>query len=304
MYIVCINGASASGKSNLAHLTEQAFLEKNISCQKISMDNYYHERPKYKKAKFFRATTNFDTPAMLRLDLLKENLLRLHHGKAITNRVFDFSSNRYSATEITHQPSEIVIIEGLFAALFAKSLPVELAHYKVHVQTNDYLNLLHRRSVRDTQERGRANKAEVLNYERKHVGAGFLQYTAKNATGSDLYVENNALPKGSSENFILKEAAQTIVEAFQTQAIPTTTGHLAKTLQQRVIESHHVAATMTDRAPCFEGPLQKSFSGVFGEPKSHYPATEMESCTIKRKLELSTVNNNEAVESLRRSRRL
>lgn len=75
MICIIIGGASASGKTFLSEELLKAFRTNSISSQLINMDNYFHERPENIDSDLFRKITNFDTPSMLHLQQLSQDLM-------------------------------------------------------------------------------------------------------------------------------------------------------------------------------------------------------------------------------------
>lgn len=119
MFFVIIGGASGSGKTGLSHQLLTKLKEIGVDVQILNMDDYYHEIPDGANSEEFRENTNFDTPAMLYLDLLQEHIAELNKGKSIRKPLFDFKSNRRIGEETIH-PSDVIVMEGIFAQYFYK----------------------------------------------------------------------------------------------------------------------------------------------------------------------------------------
>lgn len=202
MICIIIGGASASGKTFLSEELLKELRKNDISSQLINMDNYFHERPQEDNdPDLYRQITNFDTPSMLHLQQLSDDLMTLNKGQSVDQKTFEFKTNRYKKNDLDDyllqriDPSEVVIIEGIFAQYFANNyLSPELAIISVNVANSSYPNIIKARIQRDTAPApfGRGlNKEQVLTNEHKFVGPGFYQYTAKNTPGSDIYVLND-----------------------------------------------------------------------------------------------------------------
>lgn len=220
MICIIIGGASASGKTFLSEELLKELEKNNISSQLISMDNYFHEIPDNIDLDLFRKTTNFDTPTMLNLHQLSQDLITLNNGHSFNQKTFEFKTNRYKTNEqgeYIHDeihPSEVIIIEGIFAQYFANTfLSSELATISINIATSNYADIIKTRIQRDTITRG-FNKEQVLKNEHKFVGPGFYQYTAKHTPGSDVYVLNDHENK-DEEPISFASILQQIMEAVR-----------------------------------------------------------------------------------------
>jgi uridine kinase len=265
MIFVFIGGASGSGKTGLSKHVLNQLIESGVSAQVLNMDDYYHERPLHVNVEEFRKHTNFDTPDMLHLDLFRDHLAALSKGNSITKPLFVFATNRREGEEVI-KPSEVIIVEGIFAQYFYKNfLPVDLAAFSVNVATDNYLDIVERRIKRDIEHRGRA-RADCLKQEQEYVGPGFLKYTASSSTGSDLYVLNGHKDGEEEQHLALIAEATEIIAALEKlrrEAMPDK--RPTPKVQEMVAKSHLVAGTLFNPRK-FEG----HFSGVFGNYKGNY----------------------------------
>lgn len=203
MIFVLIAGASASGKTTFAQILLDELQQDSISCQLINMDNYYKERDvsSYPDLALFLQEPKFYLPTNLCLQQLSDDLASLTQGQPFYQKTFDFTTNLYKRNEQGEcilnkiEPSDIIIMEGLFAQHFANEyLPMDYPRISVNMASSSYLNIIKARLERDTASRplGRERTAkQVRTNECNIVGPVFFQYTAKNATGSDVYVVNN-----------------------------------------------------------------------------------------------------------------
>lgn len=192
MLFVIIGGASASGKTGLANELLAQLNAQEIHAQKLNMDDYYHEIPDGVDISKYRVETNFDTPDMLDLDLFRSHLIQLNKGNPIKKSCFCFATNkRVEGAEEVVNPSEVLIIEGVFAQYFyQKYMPDDLATFTINVTTESYKDLLARRVERDLEQKRKDKKEDVITQELRFVGPGFLRYIASQTVGSDLYVIN------------------------------------------------------------------------------------------------------------------
>jgi len=144
-YLIGIAGPSGSGKSFLARHLKGA-----LGAEVLELDRYYRDLSHLPPAE--RAQVNFDAPEALEHELLIEQASLLRKRKAVELPVYDFATHtRTGRTELL-QPSEVVIVEGLFT-LHWPGLR-DLLDTKVYVDLHDELCLA-RRTVRDVRERGR-----------------------------------------------------------------------------------------------------------------------------------------------------
>ena len=269
MIFVFIGGASGSGKTGLSRHILSKLLSTGISAQILNMDDYYHEIPQGVNIEEFRRNTNFDTPDMLHLDLFKQHIVALNQGNSITKPLFVFKTNRREGEEVI-KPSEVIIIEGIFAQYFYKNFwPTELVSLTINVGTESYLDIVDRRIRRDIEQRGRI-RTDSIKQERKYVGPGFLKYTASSSMNADIYI-NNAHKNGAEEQqSILDVAANEVIAQLNQMREKIASGKelqskkLAPNVQEMVAKSHLIAGTLFNRR--FDG----FFSGVFGNFKGEF----------------------------------
>lgn len=269
MFFVIIGGASGSGKTGLSHRLLTKLQDAGISAQILNMDDYYHEIPEGVDLEYFRKNTNFDTPDMLHLDLLQKHIAELNKGKSITKPLFDFKSNHRVGEETVH-PSDVIIMEGIFAQYFYKKYGLsDLPVVTVNITTENYLAVIERRIKRDIEQRGRV-RLEGVKQEKKYVGPGFLKYTASSSVGADVYVCNEHREGSEEQQLMLDTKAAEIVAELNRKRIEIESGkaQLKKTrpnVQEMVAKSHLMAGTLFHPHK-FEG----HFSGVFNDFKGNF----------------------------------
>ena len=203
MIVVMIAGASGSGKTVFSEQLLEQLTRTSHSCQLINLDNYYKERDeqRYPDIDLFRLEPEAYLPTHLNLQQLRDDLTSLAKGQSIYQKEFIFSTNLYKRNAQGEcvlkkiDPSAIVIIEGLFAQHFAHVyLPMEYPRVSVNIASSSYQHLIETRIKRDTAPPplGRQiTREQVINNECHFVGPVFFQYTAKHASGSDVYVLND-----------------------------------------------------------------------------------------------------------------
>jgi uridine kinase len=191
-HIIGVAGPSSSGKSELARQLAMRLPGTGI----VSLDSYYRgidDIPLEERRK-----VNFDHPDSLDWELLHEHLAAISEGRAFDEPVYSFAG--YARTSQTRriEPSEFLIVEGLFV-LYWPELRAML-DTKVYVQTDPAV-CFHRRLRRDVAERGRAPESVREQYERtvRPSAEWFVSPTEKYA---DLVVSGEA-PFERSTNAVL-----------------------------------------------------------------------------------------------------
>jgi uridine kinase len=151
--LILISGGSCSGKTTLAKLLKEEYGHKAVL---ISTDNFYKGIGKVDK---YDGKPNFDHPGAIDFDLLYVAANLLLAGKNCTIPQYDFATHSRLDENITVEPADIVIIEGIFA-LYCESLR-KISELKVFVDC-DVDDMLRRRIARDAEQRGRAVKDIVV----------------------------------------------------------------------------------------------------------------------------------------------
>ncbi|MBQ6335186.1 MAG: uridine kinase [Erysipelotrichaceae bacterium] len=147
--VIGIAGGTCSGKSSIASLLIDEFrYTKSIAI--IKEDDYYKDQSHLPMEE--RAKTNYDHPLAFDFDLMYEHLQKLIAGETIEKPTYDYTvHNRSNINEIVH-PSDVLIIEGLFA-LYTKEIR-DLEDIKIFVDTPADIRFI-RRLKRDVKERAR-----------------------------------------------------------------------------------------------------------------------------------------------------
>ena len=110
--VIGIAGGTCSGKSSIAGILIDEFRYTN-SINIIREDDYYKDQSHLPMEE--RAKTNYDHPLAFDFDLMIDHLNKLIAGETIEKPTYDYTvHNRSNVTEIVH-PSDVLIIEGLFA---------------------------------------------------------------------------------------------------------------------------------------------------------------------------------------------
>ena len=147
--IIGIAGGTCSGKSSIASILVDEFrYTKSINI--IKEDDYYKDQSHLPMEE--RVKTNYDHPLAFDFDLMYDHILALIRGETIEKPTYDYTvHNRSDITEIVH-PSDVIIIEGLFA-LYTKEIR-DFEDIKIFVDTPADIRFI-RRLKRDVKERAR-----------------------------------------------------------------------------------------------------------------------------------------------------
>ena len=147
--VIGIAGGTCSGKSSIAGILIDEFRYTN-SINIIREDDYYKDQSHLPMEE--RAKTNYDHPLAFDFDLMIDHLNKLIAGDTIEKPTYDYTvHNRSNVTEIVH-PSDVLIIEGLFA-LYTREIR-DLEDIKIFVDTPADIRFI-RRLKRDVKERAR-----------------------------------------------------------------------------------------------------------------------------------------------------
>ncbi len=156
--IIGIAGGSASGKTAISRSLKEAFDDTN-SVLIIKMDDYYNDQKHLEMEE--RVKTNYDHPFAFDTRLLVEQLDKLSSYQKICKPVYDFVNHTRSLKYEELEPTDVIIIEGLFVLEEPKIR--ERCDIKVYVDTADDLRFI-RRLVRDVNERGRTLDSIITQY--------------------------------------------------------------------------------------------------------------------------------------------
>lgn len=154
--IVLVGGGTGSGKSTLASNINGRLSDYTTL---ISMDDYYKDQSGVPEAE--RELINYDSPEVVDIELLSNNIAKLRNGESIDEPIYDFATHTRKA-ETTHiESSPVIIIEGIMALRF-ESLR-SMANVKLYVDVDDDERII-RRILRDTSARSRNLESIVYQY--------------------------------------------------------------------------------------------------------------------------------------------
>lgn len=156
--VIGIAGGTCSGKSSIANILIEEFRYTN-SINIFKQDDYYKDQSDMPMEE--RVKTNYDHPLAFDYDLMIDHLYRLVNGEAIEKPTYDYTvHNRSSITEVIN-PSDVIIIEGLFA-LYNQEIR-EIEDIKIFVDTPADIRFI-RRLQRDVSERARTIESITSQY--------------------------------------------------------------------------------------------------------------------------------------------
>lgn len=182
-FVIGICGGSGSGKTTLLKRLSEAFSD--VSTSVFSMDNYYF--PIEKQAVDSNGMINFDLPTALNEMKLSADLERLIEGESIEVKEYFFNAPPDKNVLITIEPSEIIIVEGLF--LFHYQKVFSSLDYSIFVDV-DHKIQLDRRLYRDQETRG-YKRSDILYQWENHVLPCFEKYIAPYRSKSDFIFRND-----------------------------------------------------------------------------------------------------------------
>ena len=170
MLTIGICGASGSGKSTLA---EELRLRIHQPCVLLKQDSYYRDHPDMSFEE--RERINYDEPEAFEHASLRDDLIALRGGKAVTAKDYDYRQHRRCDSGEFIQPADVILLEGIH--VFYDPEVRDLLDFKIFIQVDPDICLL-RRVQRDISERGR------------HVDSVARQYLATVKPMYEQYIRN------------------------------------------------------------------------------------------------------------------
>jgi len=154
--IILIGGGTGSGKSTLASNINGRLSDYTTL---VSMDDYYKDQSAVPEAE--RELINYDSPEVVDIELLGNNIAKLRNGEAIDEPVYDFATHTRKNKTTHVESSPVIIVEGIMALCF-ESLR-SMANVKLYVDVDDDERII-RRILRDTSSRSRNLESIVYQY--------------------------------------------------------------------------------------------------------------------------------------------
>jgi len=182
--IIGICGGSGSGKTTLLKRLRKHF--EDLKPSLFIMDNYYlsiDQQVKDNEGKY-----NFDLPTALDEARLTKDLEKLKRKEEILVKEYHFNSPPDKHVLLTIQPSELIIVEGLF-----------VFHYegvKKHLDYSIFVDVepktqLDRRLYRDQETRGYSREDIIYQWE-NHVKPCYENYLLPYQNEADFVFRNDS----------------------------------------------------------------------------------------------------------------
>ncbi|MDO8507027.1 MAG: hypothetical protein Q7S53_00465 [bacterium] len=123
--VVAVAGGSCSGKSYFCEKLVGALTALNISQTKLMLDDYFRDISDPQLPVGSGGLPLFDSPGSYQEAEIKEHLLALVSNKTVECPVYDLTRNKRSHKEtVSKNPSEVIIVDGLFAIDIVRSTGV------------------------------------------------------------------------------------------------------------------------------------------------------------------------------------
>ena len=202
--IIGICGGSGAGKTTLLKRLCTHFQELKPSI--FSMDNYYY--PIEQQVRDENGIYNFDLPTALDSEKLTEDLRLLKSGQQIVVKEYHFNSPPDKHVLLTTNPSELIIVEGLF--LFYYEEVRRQLDFTIFIDVDPKIQL-DRRLYRDQETRGYTREAILYQWE-NHVKPCYENYLLPYEKEADFNFRNDSR---SDEDFerLIKEISVKMKEA-------------------------------------------------------------------------------------------
>jgi len=159
--VIGVCGGSGSGKTTLIKRLQDEIAHLNPAL--FTMDNYY--LPLENQVLDPNGIVNFDLPTALDEEQLSNDLMRLYEGNAIEVKEYFFNTQPGKNVLLTIQPSDLILVEGLF--LYHYPEVFKLIDWSVYVDV-DSKTQLDRRIYRDQSTRGYKHQEIMYQWE-NHV---------------------------------------------------------------------------------------------------------------------------------------
>lgn len=181
--VIGICGGSGSGKTTLLRRVAEEFSQLNPAL--FTMDNYYH--PIEEQQLDENGIVNFDLPTALNEAQLTSDLRTLVSGKPIEVKEYFFNTTPVKNVLLTIQPSELVLVEGLF--LYHYQAVHSMLDYSVFVDVEHAIQL-DRRIYRDQDNRG-YKRSDIIYQWDNHVMPCYESYIAPHVSKADFHFRND-----------------------------------------------------------------------------------------------------------------
>ena len=181
--VIGIAGGTGAGKTTVARLVGRSVGD---AVTRIPLDNYYEDLSHLPFEE--REAVNYDHPSAFEWGLVRDQLSSLLDGSPIEMPTYDFAVHNRTAETTRVEPTDIVIIEGIFA-LYDDAVR-ELCDLRLYVETDADVRIL-RRIERDVIDRGRDLEGVIDQYL-STVKPMHEQFVEPTKTHADLIVPEGA----------------------------------------------------------------------------------------------------------------
>ena len=204
--IIGIVGASASGKSLIAHTIFEELVQELGEDQigVITEDCYYKDQTHLVLEE--RVKTNYDHPSAFDHSLLADQLCCLLQGEAVEIPRYSYTEHTRLTETVRFTPKRIIILEGIL--LLNEPRLRELMDVSIFMDTPLDICLI-RRLVRDVQERGRTMESVLKQYQNT-VRPMFLQFIEPSKQYADVIV-----PRGGRNRIAIDMLKARILHMLQ-----------------------------------------------------------------------------------------
>lgn len=192
--VIGICGGSGSGKTTLLNRLAERYA--GLKPAVFSLDNYY--KPKEEQTRDENGVVNFDLPTALDKEKLVHDLRKLIAGETIEIFEYQFNTGNNKHVLITIDPSDLVIVEGLF--VFEYQAVHELLDFSIFVDVDPSIQL-DRRIYRDQESRG-YSRSDILYQWEHHVMPCYESYLAPHETKADFIYHNDSRSERDFERLI------------------------------------------------------------------------------------------------------
>lgn len=202
---VFITGSSGTGKSTLAKEIASLVEKNGFTVAEFNLDHYY--LPKKKSLEL--NIQNFDVPEAIEQKLVIKHLTDLEKGVKIFRPTYEMSiSDRVENGEVEFHPQDVIIVEGIFAADYAKYLTKGAEIFKIYIESPRIKDNYTRKESRDMHDRKQSK--DHIDLMKKNQISALFQFIATHATKSDIVIKNVWLPKKKFISNLVSESIENL----------------------------------------------------------------------------------------------